>query len=141
MTARIVRAEVSAQPLDAAGLTALTDDDRAGAVVTFTGVVRNHDLGQPVDAIDYTSHPQADRIIAEIADDLAGREGVHAICLVHRIGHLEVGDLALVAVVAAEHRSQAFTTTADLVDEVKRRLPIWKKQLFSDGHSEWTGLP
>lgn len=141
MTAKITRAEISDTPLDPATLTAETAHDAAGAVVTFAGVVRNHDLGQAVDSIEYSSHPQAPQIIAELAAEFTGREGVRAISLVHRVGHLQIGDLAMVAVVAAEHRAQAFSATSDLVDEVKKRLPVWKKQHFSDGHTEWTGLP
>ena len=69
------------------------------------------------------------------------REGVHALTVAHRVGLLEVGDVALVAVVAASHRSQAFTCAADLVDRVKEVLPVWKNQRFTDGTSAWTGLP
>lgn len=141
MTAKLIRAEISDQPLDVSALAAEAAHEAAGAVVTFAGVVRNHDLGQAVDSIEYSSHPQAPAIIAEIAAEFTGREGVRAISLVHRVGHLAIGDLAMVAVVAAEHRGQAFSATSDMVDEVKKRLPVWKHQHFSDGHSEWTGLP
>lgn len=137
----VVFAEVSAEPIDPAQLSTLASHDAAGAVVTFGGVVRNHDIGQPVDSIEYSAHPQAAEILRIVADEMTGRPGVHAVGVAHRIGHLHVGDIALVAVVAAEHRQQAFQTTIDLVDEVKKRLPVWKKQHFSDGHTEWTGLP
>ncbi len=137
----VIFAEISDQPLDAAALTLQVSHDAAGATVTFAGVVRNHDLGQAVDSIEYSSHPQAAEIIATLAAEVAGRDGVRAVGIVHRVGHLQVGDLAMVAVVAAEHRGQAFSATSDLVDEVKKRLPVWKKQHFSDGHTEWTGLP
>ena len=141
MTTQVVFAEVTESPLDAATLSAQVGHEAAGAVITFSGVVRNHDLGQAVDSIEYSSHPQAPAIIAEIAAEFTGREGVRAISLVHRVGHLAIGDLAMVAVVAAEHRGQAFSATSDMVDEVKKRLPVWKHQHFSDGHSQWTGLP
>lgn len=141
MTAKVVFAEVSETPLDPARSAGQVGHDAAGAVVTFSGVVRNHDLGQAVDSIEYNSHPLANEILRTLADELTGREGIHAIGVAHRVGHLQVGDIALVAVVAAEHRGQAFQATIDLVDEVKKRLPVWKKQHFSDGHTEWTGLP
>lgn len=137
----VIFAEISDQPLDVAELASRVSHDAAGASVTFSGVVRNHDLGQAVDSIEYSSHPLAGEIIATLATEISGREGVRAVGIVHRVGHLQVGDIAMVAVVAAEHRGQAFSATSDLVDEVKARLPVWKKQHFSDGHTEWTGLP
>lgn len=140
MTTQVVFAEVTESPLDAAMLSAQVSHEAAGAVITFSGVVRNHDVGQRVDSIEYSSHPQAAAIIAHLAAETAVRDGVHGVGIAHRVGHLRVGDVALVAVVAAEHRSQAFGAVIDLVDEVKKQLPVWKKQHFTDGHTEWTGL-
>lgn len=134
-------AAVSEQPIDAAALTAAVADDRAGAVVTFTGVVRNHDRGRGVTRIRYEAHPSAGAVLAGVAAEFAAREGVHDLAVVHRVGLLEVGDLALVAVVAASHRHQAFSCASDLVDRVKEVLPVWKNQEFTDGSTEWTGLP
>lgn len=141
MSAEVIFAEISDVPLDVASLAAQVGHDAAGATVTFNGVVRDHDLGQAVDSIEYSSHPQAGEILRTLAGEIAGRDGVHAVGIAHRIGHLRVGEVAMVAVVAAEHRGQAFGATSDLVDEVKARLPVWKKQHFTDGHTEWTGLP
>lgn len=139
--ARVALAAVDDRPLDVARLAALVSDDRAGATVTFTGVVRNHDAGRAVDGIEYVGHPSADAIIAEVAAEFTGREGVHAIVVAHRVGTLTIGDLALVAAVSASHRAQAFSTCSDLVDLIKQRLPIWKRQVFSDGSSEWSNCP
>ena len=139
--ARVALAAVDDRPLDVARLAALVSDDRAGATVTFTGVVRNHDAGRAVDGIEYVGHPSADAIIAEVAAEFTGREGVHAIVVAHRVGTLSIGDLALVAMVSASHRAQAFSTCSDLVDLIKQRLPIWKRQVFSDGSSEWSNCP
>ena len=140
MTTQVVFAEVTESQLDAAALSAQVGHEAAGAVITFSGVVRNHDVGQAVDSIEYSSHPQAAEIIAQLAAETAVRDGVHGVGIAHRVGHLQVGDVALVAVVAAEHRSHGFGAVIDLVDEVKKRLPVWKKQHFTDGHTEWTGL-
>lgn len=138
----IVRAAaILDQPLDQAGLADLVGDDRAGAVVTFTGVVRDHDHGRPVTGIDYVGHPSASEVIAEVAAEFTGRAGVHAIAVQHRVGTLSVGDLAVVAAVSASHRAEAFRTCSDLIDEIKRRLPIWKHQHFADGSSEWSNCP
>ncbi len=134
-------AAIRDQPLDAVRISGLVSDDRAGATVTFTGVVRDHDHGRAVTGIEYVGHPSADAVIAEVAAEFAGREGVHVIAVEHRIGTLAVGDLALVAAVSASHRAQAFGTCSDLVDRIKERLPIWKRQLFTDGTAEWSNCP
>jgi len=132
---------VLSNPLDAARLAAAVDNQHAGAVVTFTGVVRDHDHGRAVTGIEYVGHPSAQQIIADVAAELAGREGVHAIAVEHRVGTLAVGDLAMVAAVSASHRAEAFRTCSDLVDLIKQRLPIWKHQQFADGTAEWSNCP
>ena len=139
--ATVAVAAVRDQTLDAVRVAGLVSDDRAGATVTFTGVVRNHDHGRAVTGIEYVGHPSADAVLAEIAAEFTGREGVHAVAVEHRIGTLAVGDLALVAVVSASHRAQAFSTCSELVDRVKEKLPIWKRQLFTDGTAEWSNCP
>jgi len=139
--ARVAAAAVLSNPLDAARLAAAVDDQHAGAVVTFTGVVRDHDHGRAVTGIEYVGHPSAQQIIADVAAELAGREGVHAIAVEHRVGTLAVGDLAMVAAVSASHRAEAFRTCSDLVDLIKQRLPIWKHQQFADGTAEWSNCP
>ena len=139
--ARVAAAAVRNQPLDVVGVSALVTDDRAGATVTFTGVVRDHDHDRGVTGIEYVGHPSADAVLAEVAGEFTGRDGVHAIAVEHRVGTLAVGDLALVASVSASHRAQAFGVCSDLVDRIKERLPIWKRQLFTDGTAEWSNCP
>ncbi len=139
--ARVAAAAVRDEPLDVVGLAALVSDDRAGATVTFTGVVRDHDHGRSVTGIEYVGHPSADAVLAEVAAEFTGRDGVHAIAVEHRVGTLTIGDLALVAAVSASHRAQAFGACSDLVDRIKERLPIWKRQLFTDGTAEWSNCP
>ena len=112
MSGQVLFAEVTDEPLSIAELTAGVGHQAAGAVVTFTGVVRNHDIGQAVDSIEYSSHPQASRIIAELAAETAGREGVHVVGVAHRVGHLHVGDVALVAAVAAGTAARPSTRPA-----------------------------
>lgn len=138
--ARIIRAEISSEPIDENVIANEVTDDRAGAIVTFNGVVRNHDQGRGVTSIEYSSHPSAPDILREILEEIGERDGVHAVTCVHRGGHVKVGENAMVAVVAASHRSQAFSAISDLVDEVKDRVPVWKKQHFPDGTHEWTGI-
>lgn len=137
----VVAAAISSQTLDAGRLAALVGDERAGATVVFTGVVRNHDHGRAVTGIEYVGHPSAEAIIADVAAEFTARDGVHAIAIEHRVGTLSVGDLAMVAAVSASHRAEAFSACADLVDLIKRKLPIWKHQQFADGTAEWSNCP
>jgi molybdopterin synthase catalytic subunit len=110
----------------------------AGAVVGFAGVVRDHDGGRHVTRLEYSAHPLAEQTLADVLAEVAATaDGVRAIAASHRIGLLQIGDAALVAAVAADHRRAAFETCARLVDAVKARLPVWKHQYFADGTDEW----
>lgn len=136
--ARVVRAAVGEQPLDVDEHARLVEDAAAGAVVTFSGVVRDHDGGRSVHGLEYSAHPTAGRIVAEVAGQVAAAHpGVRALAVSHRVGPLDIGEVALACAVAAEHRQEAFTACAELVDEVKRLLPVWKHQRFADGSDEW----
>ena len=135
---RIVRAAVTEQKILLSEHEHLVARDDAGAVVGFAGIVRNHDAGREVRHLEYSAHPHAEQILFEVlAEVAAAAPGVHAIAASHRVGPLQIGDAALVAAVAAEHRAAAFDTCARLVDAVKDRLPVWKHQFFADGTDEW----
>lgn len=136
-----ILARVTEEPLSVAEHEAAVADKAAGAVVSFAGVVRDHDGGRSVTELEYTGHPTAPELIAEIAAEFAARPEVQAVAVSHRIGLLGIGDVALACAVSAAHRGQAFTACAELVDEVKARLPIWKRQVFSDGEEEWVACP
>lgn len=138
----VLQAEVTAEPLNVEDLAARVEHRAAGAVVTFSGVVRDHDGGRGVSELEYVGHPSANDVIREVADELAaGRAGVRALAVAHRVGRLGIGDVALACAVSADHRKEAFEVCAELVDEVKRRLPIWKRQVFHDGAEEWVNCP
>lgn len=113
---------------------------RAGGVATFIGVVRERDSGRGVEALDYTSHPSAPQVLRVLAQELATR-GVLRIAVVHRVGHLQIGDLAVVVAVSAVHRAAALEVCRELIDAVKAKVPIWKHQIFQDGTDEWVGTP
>lgn len=134
-------AEVSDQPLDVAAHAAAVRDGAAGAEVTFCGVVRDHDGGRTVLELEYSGYPTAPRVLREVAEQIAADPAVIAVAVSHRIGALAIGDVALVASVTAAHRKQAFDSCQRLVDEVKAQLPIWKRQVFSDGTDEWVNCP
>ncbi len=134
-------ARVVDEPLSVAEHEDAVADKRAGAVVSFCGVVRDHDGGRSVTELEYVGHPSAGEVIAAIAREFAARDDVHAVAVSHRVGLLGIGDVALACAVSAAHRGQAFTACAELVDEVKARLPIWKRQVFTDGEEEWVACP
>ncbi|MFZ2624093.1 MAG: molybdenum cofactor biosynthesis protein MoaE [Propionibacterium sp.] len=137
---QIVHTGVVPDALDVASICATVEDDRCGAVVSFVGVVRNHDAGMDVTAIDYSAHPLAATILQDLAEAAAHDQGVHRVEAWHRTGHLRVGEAAMVVVIGAEHRGQAFGAASALVDTVKLRLPVWKSQTLQDGSHVWAGL-
>ncbi|CAM2778881.1 molybdenum cofactor biosynthesis protein MoaE [Skermania piniformis] len=132
-------ARISTDPIDAAEVDRAVAGPGYGAVVLFTGVVRDHDDDRPVTALEYSAHPDAERFLRTCCRELAQEHGL-PVAAVHRVGALAVGDLALVAAVAAAHRREAFAACAELVERIKHEVPIWKRQSFSDGPSEWVGL-
>lgn len=135
--ARVVHAEVTDSVLDAGALESLVADDHAGAVVSFAGVVRDHDHGRAVSTLEYEAHPTAATVLHEVARDVAATSPATAIAVAHRIGPIAIGEAALVVAVSAAHRAEAFATCARVVDVVKDRLPVWKHQVFTDGTDEW----
>ena len=126
------------KPIDPAALAAGLADTRAGACVTFEGRVRNSSEGRPVTALDYEAYgplavKEGDRILEEAASRFAIL-GAHC---VHRTGSLGLGDLAVWVGVVAAHRGPAFEACRYIIDETKARLPIWKKEHYQGGATEW----
>lgn len=140
----VVFAELSAEPITVEAAIAAVETDTAGAVVSFSGVVRNHDGGKAVDRLRYSAHPSARGVLNKVVAELIAEFGTVSgqpvrIWAAHRVGLLEIGDPALVCAVSAAHRGQAFEVCAALVDRIKSEVPIWKEQFFSDGTVEWVG--
>ena len=133
---RVRRADVTQARIDVDALAALVGDPGCGGVVTFAGVVRDHDHGRAVASLEYEGHPSAQAVLAEVAAEIAAEHDV-VLAVAHRLGPLAVGDVALGAAVASAHRGPAFAACAVLVDRVKERLPVWKHQRFTDGTDEW----
>jgi molybdenum cofactor synthesis domain-containing protein len=113
----------------------------AGAAVVFSGVVRDHDHGRSVVELEYVAHPSAGEVLQSCLAEIAADPLVHAVAVSHRVGVLRVGDAALIAAVSAAHRGDAFDACERLVDLVKLRLPVWKRQVFTDGTDEWVNCP
>jgi molybdenum cofactor synthesis domain-containing protein len=138
----VLRAIVTEEPLDVEDHARLVARSAAGAVVSFSGVVRDHDGGKGVCALEYSDHPSADDVITRVATQIAAMHPeVLGLAVSHRIGTLAIGESALACAVAAAHREAAFAACAALVDEVKLQLPIWKRQEFTDGTEQWVNSP
>lgn len=140
----VVAALLSRAPISLDTALAAVESPEAGAVVGFSGIVRNHDGGKPVVRLGYTAHPLAERklneVVASLADAIRDPDG-HAVrvWVAHRVGPLEIGEPALVCAVASSHRAEAFELCATLVERIKAEVPIWKEQFFADGGVEWVG--
>jgi molybdopterin synthase catalytic subunit len=130
--------EISDRAIDADALKRRLSADAAGACVCFEGWVRNHNDGHEVRALEYEAHEglavkEGEVILAEAV----ARFHLHAAAAVHRTGRLEIGDCAVWVGVASSHRGDAFTACRYVIDELKHRLPIWKKEHYADGESGW----
>ncbi len=140
-TAEVVLADVRETPLSVDEVVEAVRHPRAGGIATFIGVVRENDHGQGVESLDYSSHPSAPQVLRDLAERLAAGADVIRVAAVHRVGHLQIGDLAVVVAVSAAHRGTAFEVCRELVDTLKATVPIWKHQTFDDGTDEWVGTP
>ena len=130
-------AELRDTPLSVDEVLAAVTDPGAGGIALFVGAVRDHDGGSEVTRLSYTAHPSAPAELRVMAEKVAADFDVRALAAVHRVGELDVGDLAVVVAVACPHRAEAFRACRTLIDNLKHGVPIWKHQQFSDGTSEW----
>ncbi len=137
----VTLAEIRETPLSVDEVLTSVSDPRAGGVALFVGTVRDHDHGQGVEVLDYSAHPQAADTARALAERLAADGRAVKIAVVHRVGRLDIGDIAVVVGVSAEHRGEALDVCRELIDEFKATVPIWKHQQFDDGRDEWVGLP
>lgn len=141
MSLVVREASVSEAPLSVDRLLGVVFDPEVGGVGLFIGVVRNHDEGAGVVSLDYTQHPSAAQVLTDCALRTAEHHDVVSIAVQHRVGHLEVGDLAVVVAVGAVHRAEALAACAYLINTLKAEVPIWKEQRFASGQAQWVGLP
>ena len=137
MPAVVHHVEVTESEIDALAIKALVSDSSTGAVVLFSGDVRDHDHGRSVVSLTYEGHPSAQEVLETVVNDFAEDSNVTGIAAVHRVGEIPIGQAALVVVVASSHRGDAFTAAGALVDLIKEKLPVWKHQFFADGTDEW----
>lgn len=125
---------VTEQALDPRALVELVRRDESGAVALFYGVVRNHNEGRRVIALEYEAYPEmAVRKMREVAAEVRARWPIDDIAIHHRVGRLAVGETSLVVAVSSAHRQQAFEACHHAVDRIKQVVPIWKKEIWEDG--------
>ncbi|MFK7900831.1 MAG: molybdenum cofactor biosynthesis protein MoaE [Cyclobacteriaceae bacterium] len=129
---------ITEEKINTEELLAITDD-KAGAIVTFFGAVRNHNLGEGVDYLEYEAYvPMGNKMIAKILADAKERWGLHQAACVHRIGKVGIGELAVAVITLASHRKEAYEANEYIINTVKAEVPIWKKEYFSDGKVTWS---
>jgi molybdopterin synthase catalytic subunit len=130
-------AEFRTEPLSVDEVRSAVADPAAGAIALFVGTVRDHDHGRAVAELSYSAHPSGAEQLRQVAEKVAARFPVRALAAVHRTGDLDIGDLAVVVAAAADHRDEAFGACRALIEDLKATVPVWKKQLFAEGESEW----
>ncbi len=140
-TGAVVLCELRAEAVSVDEVLAAVADPTCGAQVIFIGRVRDHDHARQVARLGYSAHPEARERMAEVCAQVATEHDVRRVAALHRVGDLEIGDIAVVAAVASGHRQEAFAAGRDLIDRIKAETPIWKHQRFADGADEWVGLP
>jgi len=129
--------DVRSEPLSVDEIQAAAADPAAGAIALFIGTVRDRDHGRGVTALSYSAHPTATAELGRVAEKIAASYPILSLAVTHRTGDLQIGDLAVVAAVGAQHRDVAFAACHALIDELKATVPIWKHQFFTGGDSEW----
>ena len=129
---------VSDQAIDVEGAKQQVADNSCGALVVFEGWIRDHNEGQEVERLEYEVYrPLAEKEGARIIDEAIEKFSVsHAVCI-HREGLLELGEIAVIVCVSSPHRGEAFDACRYIIDHIKTRLPIWKKEHYVSGVSEW----
>jgi len=126
------------QPIDMVGLLAGAHDPAAGAVVLFSGEVRDSNRGRAVRFLEYEAQvPLAEKMIAGILGEAKEKWGLSIAIAQHRIGRVEIGETAVVVITAAVHRGEAYAANRYIIDRIKHEAPIWKCEYYSDGTKEW----
>ncbi len=131
-------AAIVREPIDPAHVLTLIGADQDGASLLFLGVVRDHNDGRSVGGVRYHTYEEmAAQVLSEIVDEAARSAGTDRVAAVHRIGELEVGEVSVAIAVSTPHRAQAYDASRYIIEEIKKRLPVWKKERYSDGAEEW----
>lgn len=111
---------------------------QCGGIGIFIGTVRNHHEGKAVQALKYTAYaPVAEKMIRQIEQDIQQKHQVHYVRVIHRVGYLDIGEKAIIAIAYAEHRREAFAACEEAVERVKHEVPVWKEEFYLDGTSQF----
>ncbi|MBT8462139.1 MAG: molybdenum cofactor biosynthesis protein MoaE [Gemmatimonadetes bacterium] len=138
--AGVLLAEVTDEELRGGDLLRQLGSLSDGAVLVFEGRVRDHNTGRAVVCLHYDAYREmADDVLREIASEALRTTGASVIAVRHRVGSLEPPDVSLLVGVAAAHRGPAYAASTYVIEELKRRLPLWKREEYSDGSSRWLG--
>jgi molybdopterin synthase catalytic subunit len=131
-------ASITREPIDAAALLASVPSASDGAVLLFLGVVRDHNQGRAVSALEYQAYePMAAAELERIVAEAGERWAVGGISAAHRVGALKIGEASVAIAVASPHREEAYAASRYVIEELKRRLPVWKREGYLDGEREW----
>lgn len=129
---------ITDKPIDCMDFFSFTPNPSCGAVSSFMGIVRNHDHGRAVLKLRYECYrPMANKMIQALIEEAKAKWNPAQIRVLHRVGTLEIGEAAVAIAVEAAHRAEAFSSCSYLIESIKKRVPIWKKEIFQDGSSEW----
>ena len=132
--------EVREAPISTEEVIRAVESERAGGIVTFTGVVRAHSRGRTVVRLEYEAYvSMAEKVLRRIGEEIEARWAGTQVAILHRIGTLQPGEIAVAIAVAAPHRAEAFEGCRHAIERLKEDVPIWKREVFTDG-SEWRGL-
>ena len=125
-------------PIDPAGVLARVGDPSDGAVLLFLGTVRDHADGRSVDGLQYEAYQaMAEEVLAAIVAEAAERLGTDRLAVVHRVGDLAIGDVSVAIAVSSPHRAPAYEASRYVIEEIKKRLPVWKRERYTDGEVGW----
>jgi len=132
---------VTADELDTAEAIGAVASPGAGAINVFLGVVRDNNLGKRVQYLEYDAYPSmAEKVMGELAEEAKGRFGLEDCAVLHRTGRLEIGEASLLIAVSCGHRAESFEAGHWLVNEIKKKVPVWKKEVWEDGEA-WVEGP
>lgn len=136
----MVKTGIVTDPIQPAEILSGLASHADGACLLFLGVVRDHNLGRPVAGLDYQVYQgMAERVLYAIAEEASERFGTRRITVLHRVGFLDIGEVSTAIAVATPHRGEAYDASRYIIEEIKKRLPIWKREHYLEGDSDWVG--
>jgi molybdopterin synthase catalytic subunit len=137
-TGNVVHTAIVRAPIDTTALLARVGAPEHGAALLFLGTVRDHNDGRPVEGVGYEAYEEmAAGVLAAVAQEAAAQLGVGSIAVEHRVGELAVGEVSVAIAVAAPHRAPAYAASRYIIEEIKKRLPVWKQERYVDGEARW----